>query len=141
MDKPTGSRRLAHRGVALVEALVALLILGLSALSLSGVQSLLWLNGETARQREHALLVATQQLEALRMQARTVYDQVDSLPQADTQTDAAGTAYALTQTVVAGEHLPYKTVSVVVRWNDRSGRPQDVVLGTVVSRPTPHAPG
>ena len=36
----------------------ALLILGLSALSLSGVQSLLWLNGETARQREHALLVA-----------------------------------------------------------------------------------
>lgn len=139
MAKPMGSQRLAHRGVALVEALVALLILGLSALSLSGVQSLLWLNGETARQREHALLVATQQLEAVRAQARTVYDQVVSLPPADTKTDATGTAYALTQRVTAGGHLPYKTVSVVVRWNDRSGRPQDVVLGTVVSRPTPQS--
>lgn len=139
MVDPMGSRRLADRGVALVEALVALLILGLSALSLSGVQSLLWLNGETARQREHALLVATQQLEAVRAQARTVYDQVGSLPQAGAKTDATGTTYALTQRVTAGEHLPYKTVSVVVRWSDRSGRPQDVVLGTVVSRPTPQS--
>jgi len=141
MVEPMGSRHLALRGVALVEALVALLILGLSALSLSGVQSLLWLNGETARQREHALLVATQQLEAVRVQARTVYDQVISLPQDDTKTDATGTAYGLIQKVTAAEHLPYKTVSVVVRWNDRAGRPQEVVLGTVVSRPTPHAPG
>lgn len=139
MAKPMGSQRLAHRGVALVEALVALLILGLSALSLSGVQSLLWLNGETARQREHALLVATQQLEAVRAQARTVYDQVVSLPPTDTKPDATGTAYALTQRVTAGEHMPYKTVSVVVRWSDRSGRPQNVVLGTVVSRPTPQS--
>ena len=60
-----------QRGIAMVEALVVVLILGLSALSLSGVQSLLWLNGETARQREHALMVATQQLEAVRAQARS----------------------------------------------------------------------
>jgi len=116
---------------------VVVLILGLSALSLSGVQSLLWLNGETARQREHALMVATQQLEAVRAQARSAYEQVASTSQISAKTDAVGTTYFLTQVVAAGEHAPYKAVNVVVRWNDRSGRSQDVVLATLVSRPTP----
>ena len=126
-----------QRGIAMVEAFVVVLILGLSALSLSGVQSLLWLNGETARQREHALMVATQQLEAVRAQARSAYEQVASTSQISAKTDAVGTTYFLTQAVAAGEHAPYKVVNVVVRWNDRSGRSQDVVLATLVSRPTP----
>ena len=121
----------------MVEALVVVLILGLSALSLSGVQSLLWLNGETARQREHALMVATQQLEAVRAQARSAYEQVASTSQISAKTDAVGTTYLLTQVVAAGEYAPYKMVNVVVSWNDRSGRSQDVVLATLVSRPTP----
>ena len=122
---------------AFVGLLVVVLILGLSALSLSGVQSLLWLNGETARQREHALMVATQQLEAVRAQARSAYEQVASTSQISAKTDAVGTTYLLTQVVAAGEYAPYKVVNVVVRWNDRSGRSQDVVLATLVSRPTP----
>lgn len=126
-----------QRGIAMVEALVVVLILGLSALSLSGVQSLLWLNGETARQREHALMVATQQLEAVRAQARSAYKQVASTSQISAKTDAVGTTYLLTQVVAAGEYAPYKVVNVVVSWNDRSGRSQDVVLATLVSRPTP----
>ncbi len=126
-----------QRGIAMVEALVVVLILGLSALSLSGVQSLLWLNGETARQREHALMVATQQLEAVRAQARSAYEQVASTSQISAKTDAVGTTYLLTQVVAAGEYAPYKVVNVVVSWNDRSGRSQDVVLATLVSRPTP----
>ena len=52
------SLKFGNRGGTLVEALVVILILGLSALSLSGMQSLLWLNGETALQREQALLRA-----------------------------------------------------------------------------------
>lgn len=126
-----------QRGIAMVEALVVVLILGLSALSLSGVQSLLWLNGETARQREHALMVATQQLEAVRAQARSAYEQIASTSQISAKTDAVGTTYLLTQVVAAGEYAPYKVVNVVVSWNDRSGRSQDVVLATLVSRPTP----
>src|SRR5574343_101967 len=86
-------------GIAMVEALVVVLILGLSALSLSGVQILLWLNGDTARQREHALIVATQHLEAVRAQARSAYEQVASTSQISAKTDAVGTTYFLTLAV------------------------------------------
>jgi Tfp pilus assembly protein PilV len=129
--------RRRRRGVALIEALVVLLILGLSALSLSGVQSLLWLNGETARQREQALQMALSHLEGVRAQALTAYEHVASTPAPGTKTEVAGTVFAVRHVVTTGGSLPYKTVNVVVRWSDRSGRQQDVVLSTVVSRPLP----
>lgn len=139
MTAPFGSIKCDSRGLALIEALVVLVILGLSALSFSGVQSLLWLNGETGKQREQALQVALQDLEGTRAQALAAYDQVASTAELDIKADATGTVYSLRRTVFAGEHAPYKTVNVEVRWSDRAGRQQSVVLSTAVSKPTPRA--
>lgn len=110
-----------------MDALVALLIVGLSALSLAGVQGLLWLNGETAQARDQALRIATSRLDAIRNQP--AFNGGPATPQT---LEVAGTRFVVLERASANTHAPFMTVAVEVQWIGRAGRHEEVSLNTVV---------
>lgn len=148
MNPPPSTRRpCAHRlrrprGITLVEALVALVIMSLGLMALARVQVGLRLEADLSRQRAEAVRLAQQDLEAQRAFA--------TLEGFDAIADAAGqsvqgldgaTAYTLDRTVVAQAATGAKALTVTVRWTDRRGQSQSVTLQTLLSRTDPATAG
>ncbi len=64
------TRRIHERGVSLIEALVALVVMTFGTLAVLGVQSTLRMNGDTARQRAEAVRIAQETIERRRSFAK-----------------------------------------------------------------------
>lgn len=139
-----------HRGVALLEALVALVVMAIGAVALVGLQASLRFNGDVSKQRSEAVRLAQEKIETWR--GFTVIpsvagrvDWVDIASAADDVTPTAGNAtYTRDVTVLpggAGDDPLWKTVHVVVRWNDRTGQQQRVALNTVIAGVSPELGG
>ena len=144
------SRRL---GVSLIEALVALAVMAFGMLSLVGVQATLRLNSDLAKQRTEATRIATEDIEGLRL--FTAVNLVNGQPgvswaDIDNSTVAAytppgnvgNTSYRVERTVIPRPPVPpatlpagtiSKSVSVRVRWTDRTGIAQSVTVDTVIA--------
>lgn len=144
-------RRIARqRGVTLIEALVALLVMSFGMLALVGLMSNLRFGADLAKQRSEAMRIGRAQIAAVRDYAEltrtattpatsSVYDEIASFPQVVTVTPPdSNTTYNVNQTVdvlpTGGDGL---LVRVAVTWTDRTNNQQTVNLDTVVAKVDP----
>lgn len=141
----SGSRR-TSAGVSLVEALVALAVLGFGMLAVVGAQGSLRLNSDVAKQRAEAVRIGQEALEDWRAFSQLPVDPDGVLRAFDdiqqrSSTAVAGyttnTAYTLERQVADVAGQAHKSVRVIVRWNDRNGTPQSITLDSLVARIDP----
>lgn len=122
-----------ERGSTLIEALVAMLLLSLSIVAATRLQSSLRLNGDTARERSEAVRHAQRDLERLRsFENLAVFDEGRAV---HNDIEARTSTFRLQRDVV--EHAGFKTLRDTVRWNPRAGVAQEVQLVTGVARLSP----
>lgn len=136
------------RGVSLVEAMVALAIMGFGMLAVVGVQATMRLNADIAKQRSEATRIGQESMEKLR-----AFMVIDTAPGATAFADIANagptnvgglttnTTYRLSQTVVDYTNPPSKALTVTVAWNDRTDQSQQVVLRSVIAAAAPALSG
>lgn len=144
------------RGFSLIEALVALLVMGFGMLGVLGVQSALRQYADLSKQRSEAVRLAQEGIETWRAftklgaDASTVdYTDIASVgPLAVTGPIAASTntSYTLQHVVLPltnSADLPQsgKWIQTTVRWNDRTGAEQRVDLHTHISGVLPELAG
>lgn len=140
-----------QRGVSLMEALVALVVMAIGAVAVVGMQATLRLNGDVAKQRAEAVRLAQEVVEDWRgfTQFNAVVGQTDwtELTSTATATTHLGsnTTFSRSITVVtrgAADDDPLsKTVHVAVTWDDRTGQPQRVALNTIIAGIAPELGG
>jgi len=131
-----------QRGIGLIEALLAFLVLSLGMLAMTRVQSDLRAHAELARQRTEAVRIAQQHIESLRAYSVLTasagtrsYEQI--APASTTVDSIAPTRYELIRQVDAAADRQAASVAVTVRWNDRRGGPQQTTLSSVIGRSAP----
>ncbi len=137
------------RGVALIEAMIAMLVMAFGTLALVGVQATLRLNSDIAKQRAEATRIALADLEKVRYfysigaVAKVVgvsWDEITGVVVDDVAQLAgvASTTFSLTRTVtVPTNSTNQKNIHVVVSWNDRARQAQTVTFDTVVAATDP----
>lgn len=128
-----------QRGLTLIEAMVAFLILSLGMLAVVRLQPAMRQHAEAARQRSEATRIAQQDIESLRGIATA---SLDSLTDADyaIEPDGLGSPrYALQRRIDTATWPQARGISVVVNWPDRGGEPQQVRLFTLIAAADPSA--
>ena len=142
-------RRQQSRGVSLVEAMVALAIMGFGMLAVVGVQATMRLNADIAKQRSEATRFGQEEMEKLR-----AFIAVDDTPGERTwagsivdgaATDAVGlnATYRITRAVQVynNNNPPAKALTVTVSWTDRADQPQQVMMRSVIAAAAPALSG
>lgn len=139
------ARRSDARGVALVEALIALAVVALGTMALLGLQSMLRAHADLARQRAEAVRFAQASIEDWR-----AYGAIEAtagvLAHAEIASDGptiiAGinASYERRRIVDAAGASALKTVTVTVDWRDRTDEPQSVTLRSAIGA-VPHELG
>jgi len=133
-----------QRGISLVEALIAFLVLSLGALGMSKLQSNLRLHSDISRQRSEAVQIAQEDMESLRSFTSTraaknehSYDAVASASATIAQSTerSANTSFGVERSI--SEDNGFRTASVAVNWPDRLGHRQHVVLESVIAGTPP----
>lgn len=144
-------------GVTLIEALVALMVMGFGMVALVELMTNLRRSGDIGKQRNEAMRIAQAEIASLRSfsvltkaapAAAGVTDfdtDVVSVASRNVTPDDSNATYSLTRAAAAlfpDESEPQaKTVQVAVNWADRATRegdaPQTVVLNTVIARVDP----
>lgn len=122
-----------QRGLTLVEALIAFLILSLGMLAVVRLQPELRQHAEAARQRSEATRIAQQDIEALRSLGAT---SLDTIVDADRTIEPDGLGsprYALQRRVETATWPQARGVTVVVSWPDRRGDVQQLTLRTLIA--------
>jgi len=123
-------------GSALLETLIALLLLSSGLLALGRLQTRLWAGSDLAQQQGEALQLALADLEAQRHQGAINPAAWGSLStQADTAVSISGSpsTYQQSRHVDSHAHLPLKALSPLLRWPDREGRWHRLSLHTLLS--------
>lgn len=155
--------RSRHGGFALIEALIALLVMAFGMLSLVGMQSMLSRNADAAKQRSEAQRLAQEKLECLRAYTKIAADAttaatrncMGALRAVDTWTDMASAtdptnpltstfsnaSYARSWTLGGASTDPLRPVTVTVAWTDRAGVAQTYSLSSVISQSNPDDSG
>lgn len=137
-----------QRGVSLIEAMVALAVMGIGMLGLAGIQSTLQGGSDAAKQRAEAVRLAQASIEQAR--AFSVLDPTagiaaygDLVDGSTTETPITGTNAEFTRTrrvVTLPAPLAAKSLTVDVDWVDRSGQAQSVRLSTTIAGISPELP-
>lgn len=122
--------RRSSRGVSLIEALVAMTVVGIGMVSLVGVQGHLRFNADVSKQRSEAIRLGQNAIETAR--AFSDLSQYDSLADlTDPPVTIGNASYTVARTVNAGAApMQAKSMSVTVSWNDRTGEMLSVRLNT-----------
>jgi len=143
-----GSRH-KSRGVSLIEAVVALAVMGFGMLGVAAMQGTLRHNSDVARQRAEAARLGSEAIEALRSYSvvnaaagKISYADIVSgvaAPQLNLPGTVTGTNATYTRTVQVFDNTAQnrKTVQVLVTWVDRSNTQQEVRLSTEIERSPP----
>jgi hypothetical protein len=138
--------RSTPNGVALVEALIALLIVAFGMISLAGLQGQLRRSADLAKQRSEALRLAQQDVETLRAYS-ALSKEAGSPPltqdfagiasrQVLVRAGASGsnTDFAVLRTVTPfASGSPLKAIHIEVHWVDSTGADQTVKLDTLIA--------
>lgn len=123
------------RGLALLETLIALLVISAGMLTLGRAQTRLWLAIDLAREQGQALAFSQADLERLREQSAsslTAHDALASM--ADSEQPAGPTLFILSRRIERNADAPYTAVTSRVRWQDRHGRDHQGSLHTMLAR-------
>jgi len=144
----TAYNRMRSRGVSLIEAMVALAVMAFGMLTVVGVQSTLRLNGDIAKQRSEATRIASRQMERQRVftgvnvaAGTFAYDNIiDTTPETVTGV-TSNTTFTVQRDVVDTDDPPTKALRMTVRWTDRTGQPQQVMLSSMLSSAVPALSG
>lgn len=120
------------RGVSLVEALIALLVVAVGVVALQKFQSSSRLNSDVGRQRTEALKLAQNDIEQLRSAVSAADIQSTNRTVAADASNAANTTFQVEREVTSGAGAS-RTVQVTVSWLDRSGAAQQVAISSVIS--------
>lgn len=140
------SPRHAQRGIGMLEALIALLVLSLGMLTVSRLQTHLRLGSDIARQRAEAVRLGQEDLETMRaysvLAASGAARSYAEITSASTDVNAStgyatNTRYTVSRQVAAANALAAKSAAVTVNWTDRSGEPQRIVLNSVIAANDP----
>jgi hypothetical protein len=145
------------RGIALIEALIALAVMAFGMLAIVGMQGTLRQNSDVSRQRAEAVRIAQQQIERARSYAALDAPNNASTFSALSSRGAAAvadvtgrnTTFTLSTAVPEGAGLPLlaanlpslKGLSVKVTWNDRNNAPQEINLATAIHGVAPELAG
>lgn len=135
------------RGVSLVEAMVALAIMGFGMLAVVGVQATMRLNADIAKQRSEATRYGQEEMEKLR-----AFTAIDDTPGERTWAGSivAGAAadvvglnatYRISRAVQTYANPPAKALTITVSWNDRTDQPQQVTMRSVIAAAAPALSG
>jgi Tfp pilus assembly protein PilV len=139
-----------QRGASLVEALIAFVVLSLGLVAMARLQNHLRLNADIARQRSEAVRLAQEDIESLRAFAavgaapgvRSYADIAEATRTENGETGYHGNAsYELARAVADHDDLDHKSAAVTVRWSDRSGQVQQVLLQSVIAASHPALSG
>ncbi|RQO55294.1 hypothetical protein DBR47_20665 [Paucibacter sp. KBW04] len=154
MSKQGTHKSRQPRGVALIEALVALLIMAFGMLALAGLQNSMRRGADLAKQRGEAVRLAQQEMEWLRSFALLTpdpdkpeilaFDSIvnrdlnDPISVSDADTNTTFTVVRLVQPAPAGTLATQRLdIRVSVTWADRSEGAQIVTLDSILSRSPP----
>lgn len=139
-----GARR-RSRGASLVEAIVALAVMGFGMMGVVAMQMSMRLSSDVAKQRSEATRLAQEEMERLRTytlvaaspgSGRLSWAEVVSQPEADIAPGAGtgrNTTYKRAVTVADLGAGQTKMVTVAVRWKDRTDQWQTVQLTSSMS--------
>jgi Tfp pilus assembly protein PilV len=131
-----------QRGGALLEALIAFLVMSLGVLGVARLQTQLRLGADLARQRSEAVRFAQEEIESLRSfgsanatSDTSSYDAIaDDSRLADPGTGrAASTRYRIVRTINAGEFDGAKSATVTAAWTDRTGVERQATLHSMIA--------
>ncbi len=150
LHSPSARRPLRRqRGVTLIEALVALLVMSFGMLALVGLMSNLRLGADVAKQRSEAMRIARAQMAELRdfsVLTRTASTPPTAYAYSDITNQAvaapmapvdSNTTYNVQRLVTPLPNAQGSQVRMTVSWTDRAGAPQFVNLDTVISATDP----
>ena len=143
--RPNPVRR--QHGFALLEALIAALLVAAVAIALIWLQGEMRYNADAARQRTEAARLAQADIERLR--AFVAVDADGGSPAwseiADDEFDvtpaASPTRYLLTRLVETDATFAMKKIVVTLRWSDRRGQAQQLSLDTLITGHDPALAG
>jgi Tfp pilus assembly protein PilV len=136
------------RGAALIEALLAFLVLALGFVGMAKLQGQLRLNADIARQRSEALRLAQEDMESLRgfvtiAAGPSGPSYAEIVPASATIDTASGfqtnTHFQLERSVSGA--AGFRTAMVTVDWTDRAGQAQQVMLQSVIAATPPALSG
>jgi Tfp pilus assembly protein PilV len=144
----------APRGVSLIEALVALAVMGFGMLGVVGMQVSMRSNADAAKQRAEAVRIAQATMEDRRQFQRLTaaaapdattrsFEEIvdfEAAPFTGYSSNASYNVSGTASTVSAGGPK-LKTVKVTVNWRDRSDQPQSVVLVSAIAGIAPDLAG
>lgn len=135
-------------GFSLLEALVALLILGFGLIAVAKLQTTLMENSGLSKQRTEATRLAQEKMEQLRAfeQLSTATGKFAYADIVTTTSDAvsgysSNTSYIRSWTSTDSTNAQYKPVFLSVAWTDRNGISQTVKLDSMVAKLDPKASG
>jgi len=154
MSKQGTHKSRQPRGVALIEALVALLIMAFGMLALAGLQNSMRRGADLAKQRGEAVRLAQQQMEYLRSFSLVrpdpdkpeilAFDSIDArdinnpLSVSDADSNTTFTVVRRVDNMPADTlETQRKDIRVSVTWVDRSEGAQIVTLDSILSRSPP----
>lgn len=137
MTHSCSAARASARGLTLVEALVAVLVLSLGLLAVARLQPQWREHAELARQRSEAVRLAQQDMERV----RDAIDVADAERNIDPDAAGSTTAYRLVRHVDASALPHAAAVQVSVDWSSRGGAAHSVALDSVVARLDPALSG
>ena len=130
-----------QRGVSLVEALLAFLVLSLGLLALSRLQTDLRASAEAARERSEAVRLAQLDIEGLRSFAGNAGWNAIADATVDATPAGSSTVYTLERAVQTRSEPTLKAVQVTLHWNDRRGTAQQWRLSTLIAGHDPALSG
>lgn len=128
-------------GISLIEAMVALAVMGFGTLAVLGVQTTLRMNGDIARQRSEAVRIGQEELQQVRAWA-TLDDYLAFTTLPDAFVDVGNTRFTVRRTVVdtaaVDANQPRrKTLVLDVGWTDRTGQEQGIRLSSAIHGAAP----
>lgn len=140
--------RRGQLGFTIIEALIALVIMGFGILALSGMQAALSRSADNAKQRTEAVRLAQEKIESFRSYTgitSTVIDQGNISTTAlnwaalanGNDSITTNAAYTRTWTLGSTATDPMRGLTVNVAWTDRAGDSQTISLSSMLSKSNP----
>lgn len=135
-----------HAGFTLIEAMIAMLVMGFGLLAIAGFQTTLSHNSDVAKQRTEATRLAQAKMEDLRSFQRSfpaaasapvVVAWADIASGVDAPSTTTNTVFDRIWDVETDVASRQKTLRVRVNWTDRQGIAQNVTLASLIANADP----